>query len=155
VQLRVVSSGTASVSQAQSLWAEPTTGSSFEVSSYDNGQSVEMLGDSTFSNASTSGDTTNSFSFDTVDQFSTGTIYSVSLNAEATAGIDDGTQTASANVDPTFQIVGVSDPNDYSIVYGPGIGNLQSVPDAAETLGLLSLSLVTLGMVGLRKRISV
>jgi hypothetical protein len=144
VQLEVISSGSASLSQAQSLWAEPSTSASFGVYSYNGGQSSEILGDSATANASITGNVSNSFSFNEVDQFNTGTVYGVSLSVYALAGIDDGTQTSSASVDPTFQIVGVPDPNDYSIVYSPGIGNSNSVPDVASTLALLSFSLVGL-----------
>jgi hypothetical protein len=148
VQLQVISSGNASVSEAQSLWAEPSTSSSFSVSSGAGSQPL-YLGDSASTNASTTQNVSDGFSFDQVAQFDTGTIYDVSLSVSATAGIDDGTQTSSANVDPTFQVVDVSDPNDYSIVFGPGIGNASSVPDAASAWGLLSLSLAAL--TGLRR----
>lgn len=148
VQLQVISSGNASVSAAQSLWAEPSTSSSFLVSSGEGSQPL-YLGDSASTNASTTQTVSDAFSFDQVALFDTGTIYDVSLSVSATAGIDDGTQTASADVDPTFQIVDVSDPNDYSIVFAPGIGSSGSVPDAASAGGLLCFSLAALA--GLRR----
>jgi len=83
--------------------------------------------------------------------------YAITISAQVSGGVSGllggGTESLSAFVDPTFSLApSVVNPEQYTLEFSPGIGNISSAPGPVPGAGLLSLVFLVLAGVWTKAR---